>query len=134
MRYVEINEKEYEVPDLDFNAMCELEDRGIPIAQLRSGDAKELKLASMVRGIAAWIMDCSLRQSGIEINEHLKKGGNLDGILDAFNDEGEKAGFSEEGKVKQIPRDHKKKNKKNASKKKINYQQQPPEKTKPLQN
>lgn len=81
-----INGKTYTLPELDFNAICRLEDMNISITTL------DKHMLSTVRGFAALAMGGDLERAGREIEEHMKKGGALDGILEeivkAINDSG----------------------------------------------
>lgn len=112
MNTVTINGREYKVPELDFNAVCELEERGVNILNL----GENVKVASMVRGVAAWIMGTDLKTASAEIQGHIQNGGNIMDILDALNESADESGFFKQGQQasqKKIPMDHQRKQNKN---------------------
>lgn len=112
MNTVTINGREYKVPELDFNAVCELEERGVNILNL----GENVKVASMVRGVAAWIMGTDLKTASAEIQGHIQNGGNIMDILDALNESADESGFFKQGQQasqKKIPMDHQRKGNKN---------------------
>ena len=108
MNKVNINGREYEIPEVDFDAICELEERGV---DLLSTDAKHPKLAITLRGIVAWIMGVPERTASAEIMAHLQNGGSVVEILDAITSAMQDSGFFGQRKtanVSQIPQDHQK--------------------------
>lgn len=113
MGNVVINGKSYKVPEMDFNAVCELEERGVNILNL----GENVKVASMVRGVAAWIMRTDLKTASNEIQGHIQNGGNIMDILDALNEAADESGFfkqsQEQASQKKIPMDHQRKQNKN---------------------
>lgn len=113
MGNVVINGKSYKVPEMDFNAVCELEERGVNILNL----GENVKVASMVRGVAAWIMRTDLKTASAEIQGHIQNGGNIMDILDALNEAADESGFFKQGQEqasqKKIPMDHQRKQNKN---------------------
>lgn len=48
MSYVIINGNKYDIPEVDFDAVCELEERGINLLNMDKGN---MKLATMARGL-----------------------------------------------------------------------------------
>lgn len=90
--------KEYKIKDFDFtNVMCDLEDRGVDIMKMMSADGlQDGKVFTTMRAItAALIGTDDLREAGKILSEHLKNGGDLDVIFNAFTEVMESAGFGE---------------------------------------
>lgn len=94
MKYVTINGKEYQIPKMDFDAICDLEERGVDLLGASSTNGR---LASTVRGLTAWIMGTDNKTAGAEIGEHLKAGGTLADIFNAISDALEDSGFLSQG-------------------------------------
>lgn len=112
MSNVIINGKEYKVPELDFDAVCELEERGVNILNM----GENIKVASMVRGVTAWIMGTDLKTASAELQEHIQNGGNIMDILNALNASADDSGFFKQGQrasQKKIPMDHQRKGNRN---------------------
>lgn len=106
MNFVVINGEEYQVPKMDFDAICDLEERGVNLLGMSSNNPK---LATTVRGLVAWIMGVDAKTASAEIEEHLKNGGNLVDIFTAISDAMENAGFlsqQKKKKPKKYPQDH----------------------------
>ena len=113
MNKVTINGKEYTIPEVDFDAVCELEERGV---DLLAADAKHPKLAITLRGIVAWIMGVDERSASREIMDHIRDGGSIIDILNGVTTAMQDSGFFGQKKtanVTQIPQDHQKPRKKN---------------------
>ena len=111
MADVTINGKEYPIPEMDFDTVCQLEENGISLLGM---DERNPKIATMLRAFVAWIMGVDTRRASIEINEHLKNGGNLLELMTVITDALEDSGFSKGNRqiaspVKEFP-DHRKKN------------------------
>ena len=88
--------KAYKIKDLDFtNVMCDLEDRGIDImGMMNDGGLKDGKVFTTLRVItAAMIGEDDLKKAGRILSEHLKNGGEMDEIFNAFVEVMESAGF-----------------------------------------
>ena len=108
MNKVTINGREYEIPEVDFDAICELEEKGV---DLLSADAKHPKLAITLRGIVAWIMNVPEKTASAEIMGHIQNGGNIIDILNAITEAMQDSGFFGQRKtasVSQMPQDHQK--------------------------
>ena len=73
-----INGRDYKVQELDFNAICELEEKGV---ELLGMSEKNPKLATMVRGFVAWVMNVPAEVAAKEIQHHIQNGGSFEGIL-----------------------------------------------------
>ena len=110
MNRVTINGREYTIPEVDFDTICQLEENGVYLLNM-----DRRKLATMVRGLVAWIMDVDTRTASMEIQAHIQNGGDIAEILtkvtDAVNNSGFFKGREEEPqKVQKLPQDHRKKN------------------------
>lgn len=71
---MKINGKNYKVPELTFNAMCELEDMGVSITSL------DKKPMATIRGFLALAIG-DTEQAGKELEEHIVNGGKLDDVI-----------------------------------------------------
>ena len=78
IKAIEINGKTLKPAELDFNAICDMEDLGVSIF-----DADNKGLSSL-RAYLAITMHCGITEAGNELTEHLAKGGSLDGLAEAF--------------------------------------------------
>lgn len=85
-----INGKDYKEAEIDFNAVCELEDMGIKIFNL-----KGVSGAKIARAYAALCMGGAdmLDLAGVEINNHIINGGKLEAITEAFGKAVNESGF-----------------------------------------
>ena len=103
---VTINDKVYPVPELDFNAVCELNELGVDIM-----NAKAMRKNALIaaRAIVAWIMDADVEEAGMEIQEHIVGGGGLEEIFEAFNAAVSSSGFFTAMGNRKTPQDHKRK-------------------------
>lgn len=111
MNKVTINGREYTIPEVDFDAVCELEEKGV---DLLAADAKHPKLAITLRGIVAWIMGAPEKVASREIMDHIQNGGNIIEILNAVTEAMQDSGFfgqRETANVTQMPQDHQRKRK-----------------------
>ena len=84
---MKINNKEYRIPELNFNAICALEEMG---ASLTSSDVKSF---STVRALLALSMNGDLVMAGNELEAHLMAGGTLDDLLSEVNNALEESDF-----------------------------------------
>ena len=79
---ITINSKDYKIDKvIDFNAICELEELGLSLS-----DLKKTKMTS-IRALLAYVGGMDTDTAGAEIMEHLKKGGSLDDftpLIDSF--------------------------------------------------
>lgn len=104
---VVINGNKYDVPEMDFNAICDLEERGINLLNLDNGTPK---IASMIRGLTAWIMDTDQRTAAEELQKHIEAGGSIVDVMDAVNTALTESGFFKQGQGSQKgpkrPMDH----------------------------
>lgn len=82
-----INGKTYTVPELDFNAMCELEDMGVALNEM------DKKVLTTVRGFLALAMKTDMETAGKELEEHLASGGNINEMVEEVNKAVNESGF-----------------------------------------
>lgn len=110
MGSVTINNKSYDVPKLDFDTVCQLEENGISLLAMNE---RNPKIATMLRAFTAWIIGCTPREASAEIQAHLESGGNITDLLTAIttalNDSGFSKGNRQNKNVREFP-DHQKKN------------------------
>ncbi len=84
---MKINNKEYQIPELNFNAMCKLEEMGVNFMDM------ENKTLSTVRGFLALAMDGDLEMAGNELEQHLVAGGNVEDVVAEIGKAVEASGF-----------------------------------------
>ena len=77
-----INGKDYKEAEIDFNAVCELEDMGIKIFSLKGVSAAKIARAYMALCMGGAEM---LDIAGAEINQYIINGGKFDTITEAFS-------------------------------------------------
>lgn len=70
-----INGKEYKIPEIDFDAICKFEEMGVSLDVTLSK-----KPLSTIRAFIGLVVDDPSK----ELTAHLKNGGKLDSIFDAF--------------------------------------------------
>ena len=108
MNTVTINGREYVIPEMDFETVCQLEENGISLLAM---DERNPKIATMLRAFVAWIMKTTPQRASAEIQAHLNNGGNLIDLITIITTALEDSGFSRgnrPAKVKEFP-DHQKK-------------------------
>lgn len=117
MNTVTINGKEYQIPKVDFEAICELEENGVYLLNM---DQKNPKLATMIRGLVAWIMGVSSEEASQEIQAHIQNGGDLVGIMTSVTQAVQNSGFfkrsgdtNTEDKVTEMPQNREQRRKQN---------------------
>ena len=117
MNTVTINGKEYAIPKVDFEAICALEENGVYLLNM---DQKNPKLATMIRGLVAWIMDVSSEEASQEIQSHIQNGGDLVGIMTSVTQAVQNSGFfrrsgdtNTEDKVTEMPQNREQRRKQN---------------------
>lgn len=69
MKKITINGKEYAVKPIDFNAICELEDKGFSLQ-----DAAKQSMKT-IRALVALVMERDIDKAGKEVEQHLANGG-----------------------------------------------------------
>lgn len=87
MKKFELNGKKYNVVPMTFNTVCELEERGIALEEFQS---KKLSFARAYISIATSL---DAETTGIEIEEHIKNGGDLKDIYEIIGEQVEESGF-----------------------------------------
>lgn len=87
MNTFKVNGKTYKQKELDFNAMCDLEQMGGSVIELKS------KSMSFMRAYLAFCGNMSEEEAGNEIMAHLQNGGKFDEISKALNDAVKDSGF-----------------------------------------
>lgn len=78
MNIFTVNGNEYKAVDFDFNLICDLEDMGYPLEQVKN------KPVATLRAYFSLCAEMSIEDAGNEIGEHLKNGGKMDSVLDAM--------------------------------------------------
>ena len=103
------------MPELNFNAICDLSEAGIDITQIKAVQKRPMVMA---RGLVAWIAGIDSETAGNMIENHVRNGGDMtqlfNDIFEAFSEEIGRSGFlqslpQEETEPAKIPQDHKKK-------------------------
>lgn len=80
MKKITINSKDYNIDKvIDFNAICELEELGLSLS-----DLKKTKMTS-IRALLAYVGGIDTDTAGAEIMEHLKKGGSFEDFTPLIN-------------------------------------------------
>lgn len=87
MRTFTVNGKEYNAKDFGFNLVCDLEDMGVSLEEMKK------KPLSVVRAYFGMCAGVSKENAGKEMEEHMKKGGKLDDIMDAMAEKMEESDF-----------------------------------------
>lgn len=82
-----INGRVYPTREITFNAICQLEDMGIPMADV------ENKSLSFVRAYAAMCMGKKAEQAGEELEAHVLGGGSVEDITSILGEAIEESGF-----------------------------------------
>lgn len=80
-RFFTINDKRYQAKPFDFNTVCDLEDNGVSLAEMTK------KPMSMARAYFALCFNGDKEKAGIEIQEHVKKGGDFNELYTVMGDE-----------------------------------------------
>ena len=80
MKKITINSKDYNIDKvIDFNGICELEELGLSLS-----DLKKTKMTS-IRALLAYVGEIDTDTAGVEIMEHLKKGGTFEDFTPLIN-------------------------------------------------
>ena len=112
MKSIVLNGQTYEIPEMTFEQICRLEENGVYLLNM---NRKDRNVASMLRGIVAWIIDAEPEVASATIQAHLEKGGRIDDILVAVREAMEESGFFGnsqarlEGPTKPMLQDHQRK-------------------------
>ncbi len=84
---MKINNREYRIPELNFNAMCVLEELGASFSQM------DKKVLSTVRAFLALAMGGDVEKAGKEMEAHIASGGSFDEIMADISRAVEESGF-----------------------------------------
>ena len=87
MNTFEINGKRYTAPKFNYNAICALEEAGVPVQDMKK------KPAATARAYFALCFDGDKDQAGAEIEAHMVNGGGLDGLMTAMAKEIDESDF-----------------------------------------
>ncbi len=91
---MKINGKIYKMPELSFNAMCQLEDMGISLADF------EKKPMAAIRGFLALAIG-DAETAGRELEEHIVGGGDFTEIVEEITKAVQDSGFFQALSTKQ---------------------------------
>ena len=89
-RYVTINGKDYQIPEVTFDTICQLEENGISLMNMSSNDRK---IATMIRALVAWVMNTDKETASAELTEHIRNGGSIIDVTNAVTEAIGDAGF-----------------------------------------
>lgn len=81
MNKFKINDVEYDAAPFTFNTICELEDYGVTLENLRTHRMAALRAYLAISG------DMDIDDAGNEIEEHIKKGYSAESLLTALSKE-----------------------------------------------
>ena len=84
---MKVNGKEYKIPELDFQAMCDIEDTGVSIVNMKE------KFMKTIRGFVALAMGGDYEKAAFEIQQHVMGGGDLTGIYEEITKAVENSDF-----------------------------------------
>lgn len=87
MKTFTINEKEYKSKTFDFNLVCDMEDLGVSMEQIRD------KPISAIRAYFSLCAGLNRNAAGKEIETHVISGGKLDDAMDIMFEEMENSDF-----------------------------------------
>ena len=90
MKQIVLANKEYNVPDLDFNAVCDLADKGVDIMNPKAFSNNPIMTA---RSITAWMLGITAIEAGQVIQDHVLDGGDIADIFTVFNEVVDESGF-----------------------------------------
>lgn len=78
MEKITINGKEFELRKIDFNAVCELEDLGMSIIDIKD------KTFKSIRALVAFVEKCDLEKAGKEVEAHFTNKGKINDFTPLF--------------------------------------------------
>ncbi|MBR1631361.1 MAG: hypothetical protein IJ680_05850 [Paludibacteraceae bacterium] len=87
MNTFEINGKRYNAPKFNYNAICALEEAGVPIQDMKK------KPAATARAYFSLCFDGDKDQAGAEIEAHMIAGGSLESLMTAMAKEIDESDF-----------------------------------------
>ena len=83
----EVNGKIYKAKDFNFNLLCDLEEQGLSL------DEVEKKPMSLVRTYFMFCAGLSKENAGLEIEQHVEKGGEFTDIVEIISQQMQDSGF-----------------------------------------
>ena len=86
-RFFTVNGKRYVAKPFDFNTVCDLEDNGVSLTQMKE------KPMSMVRAYFALCFNGSKEDAGKEIQAHVISGGDFNDLYEAMGQEMSESDF-----------------------------------------
>lgn len=86
-RFFTLNGNRYQAKPFTFNTVCDLEDNGVSLSEMTK------KPMSMVRAYVALCLNGDKQKAGVEIEEHVKTGGNFNEIYTVMGDEMNESDF-----------------------------------------
>lgn len=107
-----INGKDYRIPELGFNTICDLEEKGISIYDITNPNVLRKKFMTIIRAFAGLATGLEPEEASYFIEQHLLSGGTMEGWLDEIIESVEKSDFFQKlvnRKNSKTPQDHKKK-------------------------
>lgn len=87
MKTFNINNKTYIAREFDFNTVCELEEMGHSLEEIKS------KPLSTVRAYFALCVGGNTEYAGKELGEHMMKGGTLSDVIEVMSNRMEESDF-----------------------------------------
>jgi len=87
MKMITINGRTYSRAEMDYNMLCDLEDMGISISEIKG------KSMSFIRAYLAKCMGEDAETAGKELNQHFINGGKMEDIMDVIKEVIEESGF-----------------------------------------
>ena len=87
MNVITVNGKEYKTAGINFNTVCELENRGITLADMSK------KPNAFIRVYFAISANCLNEQAGEELEQHVINGGDFENIYTVIANEVQDSGF-----------------------------------------
>ena len=83
----EVNGRIYKAKDFNFNLLCDLEEQGLSL------DEVEKKPMSLVRTYFMFCAGLSKENAGLEIEQHVEKGGDFTAIVEIISQQMQESGF-----------------------------------------
>ena len=87
MKTVKINGNNYPILTLDVNMLCDLEDMGISISEIKG------KSMSFIRAYVAKCIGEDAETAGKELNQHFVNGGKMEDIMNVIKEVIDESGF-----------------------------------------
>ena len=84
---LELNGKTYDIPEIDFNMVCEIELKGASLLNIES------QPFPTIRAIVASIIKTDVETAGKELGEHIVNGGDMGEVMGTISKALEESGF-----------------------------------------